>query len=166
MKLTNALASEQCGRRYGAGLAGMEAMARAITRGKNCQRKAHSWHVNGQVVSPKLQQRAIERARMAKWRIQAVKAVEGYVAPYASLMNKDGADFPCKACMATCLCPACLSSIAVCRAGSHQTKCRTAWSQSSKSVNGHKPAQAHMRSTTAAAYESHAHHHSKCRQKT
>ena len=43
-----------------------------------------------QVVSPKLQQRAIERAKMAKWRMKAIKAVEGWVAPYHSLMNKDG----------------------------------------------------------------------------
>lgn len=43
-----------------------------------------------QVVSPKLQERAIERARLARWRRQAITAVEGYIAPYHSLVGKDG----------------------------------------------------------------------------
>ncbi|KAK9789557.1 hypothetical protein WJX73_004608 [Symbiochloris irregularis] len=43
-----------------------------------------------QVVSPKLQERAMQKARLTRWRMQAVKAVEGYMAPYSSLIREDG----------------------------------------------------------------------------
>ena len=40
----------------------------------------------------------MQKARLTRWRMQAVKAVEGYMAPYSSLIRDDGARVCIHAC--------------------------------------------------------------------